>query len=151
MKARLLRDMTAWPSAAFPVPWECSVCPAAGEGSLLTTCPGCQSPVRQGKAIQPKGTVLDGQDVFRLVQMGIAEAADDECRRRANRTPAQMVAASHAYTRTALGLHPEDFAAYEAQEMIGYNPDGSFIPGPAFTGGDEEVDEEEVDEQDHEN
>ena len=148
MKARLIRDLKGPPSERFPSPWECSVCPESGIGAKRTQCPKCESPVRQKSAVIPKGTVLDVPDAYRLVQMGVAEPADEECQRRANRTPNQMVVAQYAYERTSLGIHPEDYGAYESGEMVGYNPDGSFIPGPAFTGDDDEEADGELNELD---
>ena len=113
MKARLLRDMTCNPTAEFP---------------------NRRTFGRVPTGIKPAGTVLEDPRAFRLVQMGVAEPADEECAMRANRTPEQMAAAAHAYTRTAAGIHPEDFVKYDAGEIVGYNSDGSYIPGPNAPG-----------------
>ena len=92
------------------------------------------------------GAITDTPDAFRLVQMGIAEPADEECEKRANITLEQMAVASHAYERMDRGVHPDDFSRYDQGEMVGYNADGSDIPGPnAATFDDEEEDEEEED------
>lgn len=90
------------------------------------------------------GAVIDDPMVFRLVQMGVAEPADNECEKRANMTPAKMAAAIHAYERTNKGIHPDDFERYESGELAGYDTDGSDIPGPNFI--EEEEEEEEDDE-----
>lgn len=78
----------------------------------------------------PIGTIKTEPDVYKLVQMGVAVAADDECERAANMTPQRLAAAQHAQQRATRGIHPDDFGAYDGGEMTGYYPDGSFIPGP---------------------
>jgi hypothetical protein len=40
-----------------------------------------------------------------------------------------MAAAQHAYGRLAAGIAADDFAAYDAGYLGGYNPDGSWKPG----------------------
>jgi len=47
-------------------------------------------------------------------------------------TPEQMKVAQHAQKRVRHGIHPEDFEAFDAEIMEGYNPDGSFKPGPKY-------------------
>lgn len=76
--------------------------------------------------------VFDHPLGYRFVQNGDAVAEDDECREAANRTPEQLAAAQHARERLARGIHPEDWPAYEAGYMIGYDPDGEWIPGPNY-------------------
>lgn len=76
------------------------------------------------------GTVIDHPDAFWLVRMGCAEAVDDECTAAADMTPEAWRKAHHAYPRMAAGVHPEDFAAWDSGRMRGYNPDGTFVPGP---------------------
>jgi len=78
----------------------------------------------------PVGTVKDGPDVWKLVRMGMAEPADDECEKAANMTPLKMARAQHAQRRTAAGIVPEDYEIYDAGEISGYYPDGSNKPGP---------------------
>lgn len=95
--------------------------------------------------IKPAGTVTDRPDAYKLVRAGVAEAVDDECREAANMTPAEWQAAYLAYPRTAAGIHPEDFAAWNEGRMRGYKPDGSFIPGP---NADEDLDLAEDDDDD---
>jgi hypothetical protein len=81
--------------------------------------------------------------------MGVAEPVDDECRTRANRTPEQMAAAAHAYERTRLGIHPEDFEKFDAGEIVGYNADGSYIPGPVAAGPAPMDEEYEIEEDEY--
>ena len=64
--------------------------------------------------------------------MGIAVPADDECAQAAGLTPVQMQAAQHAQERVRLGVHPDDYEAFDAGIMAGYNPDGTFVPGPNY-------------------
>jgi len=40
-----------------------------------------------------------------------------------------MAVVQHAQRRAAAGIHPEDFEAYDRGEMVGYFPDGSWVPG----------------------
>jgi|LSQX01.1.fsa_nt_gb hypothetical protein len=77
----------------------------------------------------PIGTVIEHQDAWKLVRLGCAVPADDECAAKANMTQRQMAVAQHAQRRAAAGIHPEDFDAYDRGEMVGYFPDGSWIPG----------------------
>jgi len=119
MKATLLRDMTCRPTEAFP------------------------------DGVKPAGTTVEDRRAWRLVQMGVATPADDECRRKAGMSPERMEAAQAAYPKVEAGIHPDDYAAYDRGEMLGYNPDGTWIPGPNATE-DLELDEEddEFDEDD---
>jgi hypothetical protein len=82
---------------------------------------------------RPAGTIIDNPQAFMLVRMGAAEAADEECRLAAGMTPEQFDDAVYAQQRTAAGIHPDDFAAYDRGEMIGYER-GTLkpIPGPNF-------------------
>lgn len=89
----------------------------------------------------PAGTVIEHSDAFRLVQLGAAEPADEECQRAAGMSPRQFEAAVRAQRRAAAGIHPDDFEAFDSGEMVGYYPDGSPIPGPTashFRNDDEE-------------
>lgn len=113
MKAQLIRDMDCKPTDEWP----------------------------EGK--KPKGTVIDHPQAARLCQMGVAIPADEECQLAAHMTPERMRAAKYAYERATKGIAAEDFAAYDAGEMVGYNPDGSFKPGPNYIPDD---DEDELDE-----
>jgi hypothetical protein len=82
--------------------------------------------------MKPSGTLIRHPDAWRLVQMGVAEPADDECDAKAGMTANDQIRARHAYERLSLGIHPEDFAAFDAGHMRGYNRDGSWIPGPNY-------------------
>lgn len=90
--------------------------------------------------IKPAGTEIEHLDCWRLVQMGVAVPADDECRKKADRTPDQMEAAQVAYERLSRGIHPEDFEAYDAGLMIGYDENGDWIPGPKYVPPEDEED-----------
>lgn len=78
----------------------------------------------------PAGTVIDNSDAYLLVRMGIAVPEDDECAAAHGMTHEQLWASRKAAEKVALGIWPEDYAAFDAGVMRGYNPDGSFIPGP---------------------
>jgi hypothetical protein len=114
MKCKLLREMQYIPDG-----WK-------GSGKLPS---------------HPVGHEIDNPDAFKLVQMGCAVPADAECEEAHGMTLQQLQAAQHAYVRTELGIHPDDFAAYEAGVMIGYNDDGSYKPGPNYE--EAEADDEE--------
>lgn len=114
MKCRLLVELTTDRSAQFP------------DGKM------------------PPGTVLDHPKAFWHVRLGTAEAADKECELKANRTPEQLAAARAAYPKVAAGIAPEDYPAFDAGLMTGYNPDGSFKPGPNV---EENLDDEEADDE----
>jgi hypothetical protein len=92
-----------------------------------------------------RGAILDRPDCFMLVQMGKADAADEECKLAVSMTSAQLAQAQHAARRLAAGIHPEDFALFDAGIIVGYNGDGSYKPGPHF---DQmpQIDEDEEDE-----
>lgn len=87
------------------------------------------------------GTVIDHPRSYMLVRMGCAVPADDECEKAASMTNGQKQQAQHAYKRLERGIAPEDFAAFDSGEMLGYNPDGSWIPGPNFTSTEDDDDE----------
>lgn len=115
MKCTLLRDMACTPCLEHPA------------------------------GVKPAGTVIDHPDAFRLVQLGCAEPADDQCAAAHGRTPEQLEAARIAYVRVERGILPEDYERYDNGVITGYNPDGSCIPGPNWTG--DEEDESEDDEE----
>lgn len=98
--------------------------------------------------VKPEGTLIDHPDAFRLVQMGVAEPADPECAEAAGMTPEGIAAAGHAYDRVTRGIHPDDYEAYDAGYMIGYEGDGSWKPGPNYESwlAQQENDEDEDDE-----
>ena len=92
-------------------------------------------PTFRNGAMQPVafwklGTILDHPQAYMLVRQGCAEPADDACAQRAARSPEQQRAAQHAYERLTRGIVPEDFSKYDAGIITGYEPDGSYTPGP---------------------
>ena len=89
------------------------------------------------------GAILERSDSFMLVRLGIAEPADEECRLAASMTTAQRQQAQHASRRLAAGIHPEDFPLYDAGIIVGYNPDGTYKPGPNFDQLPQDTDDEE--------
>jgi hypothetical protein len=103
--------------------------------------------LRSGKIVKRRfwnsGAMIDDSRCFRLVQMGVAIPADDECREAAGMTPEQIRAAKHAYGRLLAGIRPEDYGLYDRGVITGYNPDGSYKLGP--NGHELEVIEEEED------
>lgn len=84
------------------------------------------------KGVKPAGTTIAHPDSWKLVRMGVAEPHDAECERAAAMTECDQVRARAAYERLELGIHPEDFQAFDAGYMRGYNRDGSWIPGPNY-------------------
>ena len=100
-------------------------CEACRHGSQ-----GCQD-FPTGK--KPIGTILESPNCWKLVRMGAAICADEECEQRVNMTDRELATVQHAQRRVRAGIHPEDYDAFDAGEMTGYYPDGSFIPGPNAT------------------
>ena len=90
-----------------------------------------------------KGAIVEHPEAFRLVQNGLAIPADDECKDRANMSPAMIENAKFAYERLQRGIHIDDFDRYGRGELIGYNADGSDIPGPNAVEDIEDDDEED--------
>jgi len=94
--------------------------------------------MRDGRKYWPSGTVLEDERAYRLVQMGVAVPDDAECHDAAGMTEAQMQAAQHAQKRVAKGIHPDDYEAFDAGEMTGYDEDGN----PVSTTDIKEIDED---------
>lgn len=113
MKARLLRDLKTPPAPG-----------QTAEGDL------------------PLGMIYEHPDVYLLVQLGVAEPADDECSKAAGMTQEMMMRAQHAQERTSRGIVPDDFELYDQGKILGYNPDGSYIRGPNWDTEPEEEEEE---------
>ena len=130
MKCKTCFELLAVPSAQFPGAWHCRRCDAAGEGGPTTTCPECGAAVSQKAGRIPLGTELELPEAWQLVRRGAAVPADDECARRANMRPGAQLAAQRAQHRALLGIHPDDFAAFDAGVMVGYDEHGQPIPGP---------------------
>ena len=97
-------------------------CNECGHGSQ-----GCHE-FPDGK--KPVGTIIDHPAAYRLVRLGVAVPYDEECERAAGMNDGQVKAAQYAAKRTALGIRPDDFEAYDSGEIAGYYGDGSNIPGP---------------------
>jgi hypothetical protein len=98
----------------------------------------CKKTANNPRGVWPVGTVIDNPDSWLLVTHGVAIPDDEECRIKAGMTPAEMVQQQHVYNRLAAGIHPDDWAAFDAGEMIGYDAQGRKIPGPNFVGGEAE-------------
>lgn len=90
--------------------------------------------VQNGKPVKRrfwlKGGIVDHPRAFRLVQLGVAVPADDECTKAAKMTDQQLKDAAHAAERLSKGIIPEDYKLFDRGVILGYNPDGSYIPGP---------------------
>ena len=100
---------------------------------------GQMEPVRFWKL----GAVVSRPDSYMLVRMGIAEPEDEECLQRAAMTPDDFRQAQHAARRVTAGISPEDFPYYDAGIITGYNPDGSYIPGPNWDQMPQDEDEDD--------
>jgi len=121
MKAKLIRDARVTPGAPDDDRME----------------------VRDGVRYWPEGTVLEDRRAYRLVQMGMAEPADDECTLKACMTTAEMKAAQIKQEMVGKGIMPEDYQRYLDGEILGYDEDGNDIPGPNYIDPDEDDDEDD--------
>ena len=83
-----------------------------------------------GQFYWPAGTIEDHPQAYMLVQMGVAEPADEECELRAKMSVEQMAIAQRHAQALAKGIQPQDYGRFFSGELAGYNPDGSEIPGP---------------------
>ena len=90
--------------------------------------------------IVPAGTIIEAPDCYRLVLLGAAEPADDECREKVNLPEDVLQIRQKARRRIEAGIQPEDNERFDRGEIVGYNPDGSDIPGPNYQ---EEAEDEE--------
>lgn len=89
------------------------------------------------------GAILGRDDCYKLVKMGVAEAADEECEQAVSMTTQQLRQAQHAARRLSAGIHPEDFGLYDAGIITGYTPDGQYQPGPNWDQMPKDSDEED--------
>jgi len=96
---------------------------------------------------KPAGTIIDNPDAFRLVQMGCAKPADEECEKAHGRSEQELELAKIAYGRVSKGIIPDDYEAFDAGIMTGYNPDGSWKPGPNYVEPEPEDEDEEPDDE----
>lgn len=71
-----------------------------------------------------RGQVIEHWDAPKLVRMGVAEPEDRECTAAAKTSDALLDAAIRAYERAARGIHPDEFEAYDAGLMNGYDAEG---------------------------
>ena len=110
----------------------------------------CQKTPDNPEGKLPAGTIMDHPDAYMLVQGGVAEPADEECEKRAGLTAEQFQAAKYYGKRREEHIHPDDFDAYNAGYMVGYNGDGSWKPGPNYNEWLVLQDEDEEDEEDDE-
>lgn len=95
-----------------------------------------------------RGAILAFPDCFMLVRMGVAEPVDEACMQRARMTPDSMLKAAHAYERMVRGILPSDFELYDRGAIVGYEPDGSYTPGPNWAEYQAELNAVEDDEDD---
>lgn len=116
MKCKTCKDMPAIHPEGWP--------PGRVDSAELTGI--CES------GIIPKGTILELPEAYKFVQHGIADPADEECRVAAGLSDPEIVLAKMRQRRVAAGIHPDDYDAYDQGIMVGYNPDGSFKPGPNY-------------------
>jgi hypothetical protein len=91
-----------------------------------------------------RGAIIDDPDAWKLVRFGVAEPADEECREKAGMTPEQMQVAQHAARRLNAGIHPQDVRKYDNGEILGYRPDGKYIPGPNYKPGETDNSDDEL-------
>lgn len=102
-----------------------------------------ESGKKQMKTYWRSDVVFDNEFGPLSVRQGFAKPMDDECREACGRSPAQIAEGHKAYERTRLGIHPDDFDAFDKGYMTGYQPDGSWIPGPDYAKWEAEQQDEE--------
>ena len=142
-------------------------CKLTIEREIAATAPPelvAQCVTRGAFRFAPIGTLIDDPGCYLLVANGDAEAVDDECRQASiainpmldfkATKPAWVLQDGQliridlqviqwAALRRERGVMQEDFEAYAAGEMIGYDAAGSIVPGPnAKPEADDEDDEE---------
>jgi len=76
------------------------------------------------------GAIWEHPHAFALVEMGCAVPADEECQIACGMSPEDIRAAMKAQEKVSLGIYPTDYEKFDAGEIVGYNPDGSYKPGP---------------------
>lgn len=101
----------------------------------------------------PKGTLVEHQEAFHLVKMGVAEPADEECAFATGMTVEQIELAAARYAEVSAGIHPEDLALFRAGKITGYRneydpytepPSMQYEAGPNWTDADAEAIDGEV-------
>lgn len=102
---------------------------------------------RDGRLYWRVGAEIDHPRAYLLCINGDADPADDECRDRVEawrqRHGITREMSIHARERLAKGIHPDDFDRYDAGEIVGYNDDGSYKPGPNWPGDDEDDEDDD--------
>jgi len=98
---------------------------------------------RSGKRWWPAGTILEDPRAHRLVGLGVAVPADDECTAAAAMSTAEMKAAQRQQEPVSKGIHPDDYQRYFDGEITGYDIDGNDIPGPNYIEPDEDDDDDD--------
>lgn len=90
------------------------------------------------------GDVIEHKDAYQLVRLGMAVPEDDECREKCGMTEKQMQAVIKLQDKVSKGIHPSDYAKYDAGEISGYDEQGNYLPGPnaAVFGEDEDEDDD---------
>jgi hypothetical protein len=76
------------------------------------------------------GHIHERHDAYLLVHAGMAVPEDDECRKACGMTDAQIAEVVKAQNAVSKGIAPEDYDKFHRGEILGYNEDGSYIPGP---------------------
>lgn len=87
---------------------------------------------KDGKRWWPVGSIIEDPRAYKLVALGVAEPADEECAQRVAMTPAQMKEAQRRQAMFSKGIQPEDYDRYESGEILGYDENGEDIPGPNY-------------------
>lgn len=93
-----------------------------------------------------QGAIITQPDCWKLVLGMLAEPADEECAALSVMTAEQRREAQWARDRLTHSIMPEDFALFDAGIITGYNPDGTYKPGPNFDQLPTDTDEDEEDE-----
>ena len=134
MKAMIIRDdIEVSPSVVL----------SEEEQAQTVERPVMRNGAKQSVRFFRQGATLDRDDCYKLVRMGIAEPVDEECRQAAAMNGEQLRQAQHAARRLSAGIHPEDFALYDAGIITGYTPDGQYQPGPNWDQMPRDSDEDE--------
>lgn len=102
----------------------------------LRNVPTAEKELRNGRMRRvyrwPVGYEYEHKDAWKLCMLGAAEPADDECREACPATDEQLAYARLDYPTAELGILIKDRDAYHSGFMLGYRPDGSWIPGPNY-------------------
>lgn len=83
------------------------------------------------KSVEP-GYIHEHKDAFRLVQIGMAIPADDECRDKCGLTDDEIWDIQRRYNATFARIHPSDQKLFDDGVISGYtsNGTGDYVPGP---------------------